>query len=166
MNKETKAILFGAALLAVTGTALAFGGPGNCGQRSGSMGAMGMGGGGSLGGPMQGLNQIENLTSEQQTQLRDLRLAQRSAMRNLRDTINDNRTAIRDAIEDGADAATIQKLAETRGTAVTAMTIQQAEMRKKVDAILTEEQRNSLAIMAPSSFGGQRMGGRRGGSNW
>lgn len=155
MNKKTKAILLGAALLAATGTALAFGGPGNCDQR----------GGGPFGGQMQGqgFSQIENLTSEQRTQLRDLRRSQRDSMRNLRnlrDAMSDNHTAMRDAMDDGADAATIQKLAEVRGATVTTMSIQHAEMKKKVDAILTEEQRNSLASANFSNFGNHQMGGR------
>lgn len=163
MNKKTTAILFGSALLIATGTVFAFGGPGNCEQRSGSMGSMGaMGkmGGGQFGGQMQGFSQIENLTSEQRTQLRDLRRSQRDSMRSLRDAMSDNHVAMRDAMEDGADSATIQKLAEARGATVTTMSIQHAEMKKKVDAILTEEQRNSLAAMEPSRFGKYQMGNR------
>lgn len=149
MNKKTKAILLGATLLAATGTALAMGGPGNCEQR-----------GGPFGGKMQGFGQIENLTSEQRTQLRDLQRTQRDKMRSLRDAMSDNHTAMFDAMEDGADSATIQKLAEARGATVTTMTVQRAEMKQKVDAILTEEQRNSLASVNGARFGNHQMGGR------
>lgn len=166
MNKTTKAILLGTALIAATGTALAFGGPGNCDKRGGAMGQMGsmgpMNGGGPFGGQMrgQGFNQIENLTTEQRTQLRDLQRDKRDTMRSLRDAMSDNHIAMRDAMEDGADSATIQKLAEARGATVSTMTVQHAEMQKKMDAILTEEQRNSLAKADFSKFGNHQMGGR------
>ena len=126
MNKKTKAILLGSVLLAATGTALAFGGPGNCDQRGGPMGAMGMGGGGPFGGQMQGFSQIENLTSEQKDQLTELRQTQRASMQAQHE----------------------------------AMTTQHAEMQKKVDAILTEEQREQLAAMQSSNFGHGPWGGR------
>lgn len=129
MNKKTKAILLGAALLAATGTALAFGGPGNCGQRGGPMGAMGpmgMGGGGPFGGKMQGFSQIENLTGEQKDQLTELRQTQRASMQAQHE----------------------------------AMTIQHTEMKQKVDAILTEQQREQLAAMQSSNFGHGPWGGR------
>lgn len=127
MNRKTKAILLGSVLLAATGTALAFGGPG-CDQRGGPMGARGMGGGGPFGGHMQGqgFNQIENLTSEQKDQLTELRQTQ---------------------------SASMQAQHEAR-------TSQHAEMRKKVDAILTEEQREQLAQMQSSNFGHGPWGGR------
>lgn len=158
MNSKAKAVLIGTTLLAAAGTAFAFGGPGNCDLRGGSMGRMG--GGGPFGGQMQGFNQIENLTSEQRTQLRNLRRSQRDTMQSLRNAMMDNHTAMNDAMADGADSATIQKLAEARGATVTNMGIQHAEMKKKLDAILTEEQRNSLAAMDFSHFGQHQMGGR------
>ena len=158
MKRKTKSILFGTALLAATGTVLAFGGPGNCEQHAGGMGKMGM-----SGGSMQRFNQIENLTNEQRAQLNELRKSQRDTMRSMRDAMSDNHAAIRNAMKDGANDATIQQLAEARGAAVTDMTLKRAEMKKKIDAILTEEQRNSLAAIEPSPFGKHRMGGHH---NW
>jgi len=147
MNKITKSTLIGTVLLAVAGSALAFGGgPGSCDKR---------------GGPMQGIWQLDNLTTAQQDQLTDLRRTQRASMRSQRDAMADNRDALRTAIKNGAPAETIQKLAEAQGAAVTAMIIHRAEMKKKVDAILTEEQRKELVSMKTVNFGPPR-GGQRG----
>lgn len=146
MNKRTKTILIGSALLATVGSAYAFGGPGNCNRQAG---------------PMQAVLQLNNLTTEQRDQLYNLRNTQRASMRAQKDAMSDNRDALRAAMRNGADAETIKKLAEARGAAVTAMIIHRAEMKKKVDAILTEEQRKQLANMAATNFGPPR-GGPRG----
>jgi Spy/CpxP family protein refolding chaperone len=165
MNNKRKAIVIGAALLAVTGTALAFGGPGNCQQRGGPMQGMGQPGmmqGMGPSGSIQGIYQLDSLSAEQRNQLRELQRSQRNTMRSMRNAMSDNHRSMNDAMEDGADSATIQKLAEARGAAVATMTMHRAEMQKKVDAILTPEQRDTLANLAPSSFGHQQMGGRHG----
>jgi Spy/CpxP family protein refolding chaperone len=174
MNNKRKAIVIGAVLLAATGTALAFGGPGNCQQRGGAMQGVGqpgmMQGMGQSGmmqgmgpsGSMQGIYQLENLSAEQRNQLQELQRSQRDTMRSMRNAMSDNHRSMNDAMEDGADSATIQKLAEVRGAAVATMTMHRAEMQKKVDAILTPEQRDTLANLAPSSFGRHQMGGRHG----
>ena len=146
MNKTTKSILVGTTLLAIVGSASAFAGPGNCNKR---------------GGPMQAVQQLNNLTIEQRDQLNNLRNTQRASMRAQKDAMSDNRDALRAAIRSDADAETIKKLAEAQGAAVTAMIIHRAEMKKKVDAILTEEQRKQLANMAATNFGPPR-GGPRG----
>ncbi|MDH3355446.1 MAG: Spy/CpxP family protein refolding chaperone, partial [Chromatiales bacterium] len=99
----------------------------------------------------------------------DLKRSQRDTMRSMRNAMMDNHTAMNDAMEDGADSKVIQKLAEARGAAVATMSIQHAEMKKKVDAILTEEQRNTLASKGSSQFGQHQMGGRHqmgGHQNW
>jgi len=141
MNKATKSIMIGTALLATVGSAYAFGGQGNCDRR---------------GGPMQAVQQLDNLTIEQRDQLSDLRRTQRDSMRAQRDAMSDNRDALRAAMRNGADAGIIKKLAEAQGAGVTAMIIHRAEMKKKVDAILTEEQRKQLANMGPVNFAPQR----------
>lgn len=146
MNKTTKSILLGTTLLAIVGSASAFAGPGNCNKR---------------GGPMQAVQQLNNLTIEQRDQLNNLRNTQRAGMRAQKDAMSDNRDALRAAMRSDADAETIKKLAEAQGAAVTAMIIHRAEMKKKVDAILTEEQRKQLENMAATNFGPPR-GGPRG----
>jgi Spy/CpxP family protein refolding chaperone len=65
-------------------------------------------------------------------------------MRDKFNTMRDNRNALRDAIQKGADEKEVRPLAEKQGQFVTEMIMTRAQMQKKVNAILTEEQRAEL----------------------
>jgi Spy/CpxP family protein refolding chaperone len=160
MKSTTKALLLGTTLFVTAGSTIAFGGPGG---RFGGPGNCDMRGGPQKSNLMRGFNQIGDLSSEQRDQLQDLRRAQRDVMRSQRDAMQTNHVAMQDALEDGADSATIEKLAQQRGASVAAMTIQRAEMKRKVDAILTEEQRETLADI---SFGSMNHFPRGGHGRW
>lgn len=135
MKNRTKYLLIGTALLAATaGSVMAFGGPGNCNQVNG-----GMFGNGPYG-HMQG-----------QTQGR------MGYMRGIRQL-------------DNLTAEQIQQLSELRQTQQEFMSGKRAEMatrhaamKAKVDAILTEEQRDTLTNRGPSGFGYYGPRGRFGG---
>jgi Spy/CpxP family protein refolding chaperone len=146
MKLTLKATLIGAALLAVSGAGLAIAGSDSCHMHGAKMG-------GAPHGYMRSLQQLD-LSNEQQEQLQALVTTQKSQMKEQRQDMRDKREALREAIQNNADDATIQKLAETMGGAVTARIIQSAEMKKQVDAILTAEQREELAAMPKPECGG------------
>lgn len=153
MNRKLKATLIGGTLLTLTGAALAFGGPdGDCGRHGGKGGD-----GPAAFGQMRAIQQLDNLSSEQQAQLDALRQSQQSLRLAQRQAMKENHKALREALQNNADAETIKRLAEAKGQAVTAMIMQRAEMKRKVDAILTEEQRKALAAMPQRAFD-DRMG--------
>jgi Spy/CpxP family protein refolding chaperone len=132
------------------GAALAFGGPkgyGGC-ERGGQHG------------PMAALTQIENLTTEQKEAIKAIRKTTRDAMRDLRDDMHDNRRDLRDAVEDDADMATIRNLAKNQGDQIARMIVLRAEVRNKINSVLTEEQRQQLQDMRGPGrgFGPSRKG--------
>lgn len=138
INKRVAIIGLSALLITSAGTALAFGGP------KGHHGGCDRGKGGS---PMEAISQLEDLTSEQKDQLKEIRSSAKDAMRDLRDDMQDNRRDLRDAMEKNADLETVRKLAQKQGDQVARMIMLRAEIRDKVDEILTEEQREQLADM-------------------
>jgi Spy/CpxP family protein refolding chaperone len=130
-------------LFTSAGATLAFGGPkghGGC-ERGGKAG------------PMAALTQLDDLTTEQKDVLKDIRSATRDAMRDLRDNMQDNRTDLHDAMADNADMTTIRSLAEKQGDQVARMIILRAEVRNKINSVLTEEQRQQLQEMRRPGMG-------------
>lgn len=137
-------------LFTSAGAAMAFGGPkshGGC-ERGGKHGSM------------AALTQLDNLTTEQKQVLMDIRKATRDAMRDLRDEMQDNRTDLHDAMIDNADMASIRSLAEKQGDQVTRMIVLRAEVRNKINSVLTEEQREQLQDLrwSKNGFGPARRG--------
>jgi Spy/CpxP family protein refolding chaperone len=133
MKPTTKYILIGTALLAVTGTALAFNGKHNCDQRGAMMqggqdiqmmqsrhhrhGADGKAQGRKDGrhSPMRAVYQLQDLTPEQRAQLDALRQTHQAMRQEQRE----------------------------------AKQVRRAEMKKQVESILTEQQRETLAKSYP-----------------
>ena len=138
MNKRVAIIGLSALLITSAGTGLAFAGHkghfGGCDREQGRS-------------PMAAIAQLDDLTSEQKDQLKDVRSSAREAMRDLRDEMQDNRSDLRDAMSDNTDLETIRPLAEKQGDQVARMIMLRAEIRGKVDEILTQEQREELADM-------------------
>lgn len=134
-NKRIALILAGTLLLGGAGTALAYGGfhgKGDCDHH---------------GSPMRALSQIDNLTDEQRTQIKALYKEQRNAMMDQKDAMRESRQALRDAMDKGASKEELQALANKQGDQVAAMIMGRAQMRDKLNAILTEEQRAQLQKM-------------------
>lgn len=144
MNRTIKTLLLAGAL-AATGGAMAFGG-----------GHHGMGGKEcDHGGPGMGpITQLEGITDEQRDQLEQLRDEQREAGRTLRDEMRQNRQALRKATQEGA-ADTVASLARKQGDLVEQMVLQHFQMQQKVNAILTEEQRQELEKLRLERRGGR-----------
>lgn len=134
-NKKLALILAGTLMLGGTGAALAYGGyhgKGHCGHH---------------GSPMRALSQIDNLSDEQRDQIKALIKEQRDTMRGKKDSMRESRQALRDAMQSGASKEELQALAEKQGDQVTAMIMARAQMRDRINAILTEEQRTELQKM-------------------
>lgn len=140
-NKRIALILAGTLMLGGTGAALAFGGYGGHGgcDRSGT--------------PMRALGGLENLSDEQRDQLKEIFREQRDTMRDKMDAMRDNRRDLRDAMQDGADKEKLRELAQKQGEQVTEMILLRAQMRDKVNAVLTEEQRDELKNMPMKRYG-------------
>lgn len=122
--------LAGLAFVSMAGTALAFGGhhgKGGCDRNA-----------------MRAVYEVEGLTDAQKEKLEALRDQQREAFRTLRDASRDDRRALRDAMERGASLDEVRPLAEKQGKHVTEMIMLRAEMRQKLNAILTPEQQKQL----------------------
>lgn len=119
----------GVLLVALGGTALAFG-PDGAPRGHGLLGAV---------------YQLEGLTDTQRQQLDALRDRQRTAAKEQREAWRSERQALRKALRDGADPATIRPLAERQGQRVAERIVKRAELRQAVEAILTPDQRQALA---------------------
>lgn len=133
MKSTTKYILIGTALLAVTGSVLAFNGQPNCAQRGAMMqdgqnmqmmqgrhrmygpDSMMQGRMGGRHSPMRAVYQLQDLTAEQRAQL--------------------------DALRETHQAMRLEQRE--------AMQARRAEMKKQVESILTEQQREMLAKTYP-----------------
>ena len=138
INKRMAIIGLSALLITSAGSAMAFGG------FKGHYGGCDKGQGRSS---MAAIAQLDDLSSEQKDQLKDVRSSAREAIRDLRDEMQDSRSDLRDAMNDNADLETIRPLAEKQGDHVARMIMLRAEIRGKVDEILTPEQREELADM-------------------
>ncbi|MFO7592582.1 MAG: Spy/CpxP family protein refolding chaperone [Pseudomonadota bacterium] len=132
-SKKTLALfLAGTLMLGGAGAVMAFGGhhgKGDCGRHGSAMPA---------------LSQIESLTDEQRGEIKALLKEQRSGMREQREAMRENRKALREAMQGDADTKALQALADKQGEHVSAMIMARAQVREKVSAILTEEQRAEL----------------------
>jgi Spy/CpxP family protein refolding chaperone len=93
--------------------------------------------------PMRAMSQLE-LSNEQRAQIKNLFRDQRDAMRDTMDKMQDNRESLRDAAQNGADEKKVRTLAEKQGDLVTEMIMARTQMRKKINDVLTEEQRTEL----------------------
>jgi Spy/CpxP family protein refolding chaperone len=142
-NRRIVIISLTALLITSTGAVMAFGG--QC-DRAGARP------------PMPPISQLTDLTDEQKSQLREIRKEARGAMRSLRDDLHDNRADLRDAMIDNADLQTVRKLAEKQGDQVTRMIVLRAEIRNKVNSVLTAEQREELESLRGSGGGMGRHG--------
>ena len=149
LNKRVAIIGLSALLITSAGSALAFGGPkghhGGCNR-------------GHAGSPMAAIAQLDDLSSEQKTQLKEIRSAAKEAMRDLRDEMQDNRSDLREAMQENADQETIRGLALKQGDQVTRMIMLRAEIRGKINEVLTAEQREGLADMRDWGKGFGRRG--------
>lgn len=135
ISKPIAVMTLSALLLSSAGAALAFGGSkghhGNCDRDNRQA-------------PMAALTRIDNLSEEQKDELKQIRKEARNAMRELRDQTQDNRTDLHDAMNDNADLKTIRRLAEEQGDQVAQKIVLRAQMRDKINAVLTEKQRQQL----------------------
>ena len=93
---------------------------------------------------MRALSQLDNLTDAQRTQIKALFKEQRNSMLDQKDAMRESRQALRDAMDKGASQEQLQALAKKQGDQVTAMIMARAQMRDKINAILTEDQRAQL----------------------
>ncbi|MEJ2455977.1 MAG: Spy/CpxP family protein refolding chaperone [Candidatus Thiodiazotropha sp.] len=137
MNKRLAVLGLTTLLISGAGTALAFGGHKDhhgCDHDGRQT-------------PMAALSRLDGLTDEQKTQLRQIRQEARDTFRELRDQMRDNRSDLRDAMMDKSDLETIRTLAKKQGDQVARMIVLRAEIRDKVNGVLTEEQRQQLADM-------------------
>ncbi len=140
-NKRWIAPVAGLALIVAAGSALACGSHG--GHNGGPMGAsfherM----------PYKAAYRVDGLTDQQRKQLDALFDANQDAMyAKMKSWRNDSR-ALREAMRNNADAATIKPLAQKEGDHVAEMIVQRAELRSKIDAVLTPEQRKQLEQMS------------------
>jgi len=97
--------------------------------------------------PMKALQQLDNVSDEQRTALRNLFTEQRDSMRAQRDAMREGRKTIRDAIQKGISKEQLQVLANKQGEQVSAMIMARAEMQEKLAGILTAEQMKQLQAM-------------------
>lgn len=144
INKRLAAIGLSALLITSAGSALAFGGP------KGHHGGCDKGHGRS---PMAALTQLDDLSGEQKTALKEIRSSARAAMRDLRDDMQDNRSDLRDAMQENASMETLRQLAQKQGDQVARMIVLRAEIRNQVNAVLTDAQREQLAEMRGRGMG-------------
>jgi Spy/CpxP family protein refolding chaperone len=107
---------------------------------------------------MAAIAQLDDLTSEQKEQLKEIRRAARDSMTGLRDEMQDNHSDLREAMRDNADLETIRGLALKQGDQVTRMIMLRAEIRGKVDSVLTQEQRLQLSDMQSREKGPRHPG--------
>jgi hypothetical protein len=65
-------------------------------------------------------------------------------MRDLRQAMRDSRDELHDAMEDNANLETIRRLADEQGKQTANMIVLRAEIRNKINAVLSEEQQKQL----------------------
>jgi Spy/CpxP family protein refolding chaperone len=134
-HKRLTAITLTALLLVTAGGAMAFGGSherhGGCDRDEGI-------------GPMERIYRLNDLSSEQKSQLREIRGETHTALREIRNAMQDTGDALRDAMFDNKDLETVRGLAQKQGEQVAKMIVLRAEVRQKVRSILTEEQQQQL----------------------
>ncbi len=137
-NKTLAALLAAGLTLGVASSAFAFGSHGydcDMGARQAS--------------PMRALYQLDTLTDEQRSEIKKMMKEERNSLRDLMDAMQDNRDAMQDAMKDNLSADKIKPLAKKQGELITEMTMARARMRDRINAILTDEQRDELSKMKP-----------------
>jgi Spy/CpxP family protein refolding chaperone len=144
-KKKIAIVGFSALLLASAGATLAgHRGHGGCDRGMGMGGSMSSMQGPGMRGPMQALRKLDNLTDKQRQSIKDIHKSTRQSMFELMGAMQDNRMELREASRKNADMETIRDLAKKQGEQVERMIVLRAETRAKVDAVLTEEQRQQL----------------------
>ena len=140
VNKTLATLLAAGLTLGAAGTAFAFGGHDRgCGGFDSSSAT-----------PMRALYQLDSLSDEQRTKIKEVMKEERNAMRDLMDAMQDNRDAMLEANKDNVTADKIKPLAKKQGELIAELTIARAKLRDKINAILTDEQRKELSDMKPS----------------
>lgn len=132
-NKAISLILAGTLLLGGSGAALAFGG-----------GHHGKGGCDRHGSPMKVLNKLDSLSDAQREQISAIYEEQREAMRAQKKAARADRQALRQAMQEGVAGDELRALADKQGARVADMIVARAELRQRIHAVLTEEQRAEL----------------------
>lgn len=97
--------------------------------------------------PMKALHRLENISPEQRQQINTIMEAESQALREQKQAMRDSRRELREAMNGNVDQETLRTLAEKQGEQVTAMIMARAEMRGKIHAVLTEEQRAQMQQM-------------------
>lgn len=133
MQKKSLIALAAGSLLLGTTAVMAFGGGHGFGHE-----------GCGHGNPMRTLEQLDNVSDEQRSQLRTLFKEQRNAHQGEREAMRAARQAVQEAIDNGASSEQIRALADNQGKLVAARIVARAEMQQKVAAILTPEQLKEL----------------------
>lgn len=117
-------------------------GPGRAGM-PGDRAAFGRGSGGIVQMLQGRMGEELNLTEEQRQSIRKITEESRTATQEHRQAVADAMQALNDAAEKGNEEA-IKAAGKTAGEALTKQALQQAEVTKKVKAVLTEEQKTKL----------------------
>lgn len=136
-NKALTAVL--AAGLTFAGAAFAYGG----GHYSHN--ACGFGYSGS----MHALYQLDSLSDEQRSKIKTIIKEERKTMRDMGDRMQDNRDALYEAMRKNAPISEIKPLAKKQGEQIAEMIVARAELRNKINAVLTDAQRKELQQMKP-----------------
>lgn len=139
-NKTLATLLAAGLTLGAAGTAFAFGGHDRGCSGFDSRTAS----------PMRALYQLDSLSDEQRTQIKEVMKEERQSMRDLMDAMQDNRDAMLEANKDNVTVDKIKPLAKKQGELIAEMTVARAQLRDKINAILTDEQRKELNNMKSS----------------
>jgi Spy/CpxP family protein refolding chaperone len=165
----TLALLAG--ILMISSAAFGQRGQGMMGQGRMSNAPMGWGQGRMGGGPMwmgQRCQMIPDLTQEQQSQIKELRVEQMKQMTTHRNNLLEKRAQLRNLqIADNPDMDAINGLIEEMGDIRTNMQKNRAQHRQEIRQILNEEQRaffDSRRMHSRKSY--HRNFNRRGGGRW
>ncbi|MCW9089342.1 MAG: Spy/CpxP family protein refolding chaperone [Gammaproteobacteria bacterium] len=132
-NKSIALILAGTLLLGGTGAALAYGG-----------GHHGKGGCDRDGSPMKVLDKLESLSDAQREQIKSIYREQRETMRERMQSGRSDREALHQAMQEGVSGDELRALADKQGDRMADMIVARAELRDRIHAVLTEEQRAEL----------------------
>ncbi len=136
-STRTLAALLGSALLLATAGAFAFGGHRGGPDCDGD-------------GALRAVYALPDLTDQQRQKLDVLRKEERTTLRARMDAMRNGHRQLKDAMEDGADSAAIEKIAKQQGAQLADFIIATADARRRVDAILTDQQRQELRRNPPA----------------
>jgi Spy/CpxP family protein refolding chaperone len=133
INQRIAVLSLAAVVLA--GTSFAYAGPR-------AFGGCDRGGPGNRGTAVQ---QLDNLTPDQQIAIRQIRDEAREASRVLRTEMRDTRGELRAVMAQGGGPEAVRDLAEKRGDQKAGMILLRAETHEKINRVLNEQQREQLA---------------------